>query len=184
MRLWFGSGLDTDEDLRAQDQQIEARFGPVMAARRRGELEAWEDTPQGRLALILLADQFPRSVYRGTPAAFADDPEARRLCIEGIEAGHDPRLAPIERVFFYLPLEHSESLPDQERCLALFRSLEREAPAGLAEAFSGYTRFAAWHRDIIARFGRFPHRNAVLGRRDTAEEAAYLAAGAPRFGQH
>jgi uncharacterized protein (DUF924 family) len=184
MRFWFGSGNDdAEEEVGARDRAVAARFGPYMEARRSGRLDHWAAAPAGRLALILLTDQFPRNVHRGSAAAFADDGVARRLCLEGLDAGQDRQLAPIERVFFYMPLEHAESRADQARCVALMAALERDAPPGQEAAYAGFTRFAAWHQEIIERFGRFPHRNRVLGRADTPEEAAYLAAGAPAFGQ-
>jgi uncharacterized protein (DUF924 family) len=181
MQLWFGGGTEDSSGL--LDRGIAARFAGHMQARRRGELDAWAATAKGRLALLLLTDQFPRNVHRGRPAAFADDPAARELCVAGIEIGHDLELAPLERMFFYLPLEHSESLEDQDRCVALMRALERDAPRGQEQAFAGFTRYALAHRDIVARFGRFPHRNRILGRSDTPEERAYLEGDFPRFGQ-
>lgn len=183
MRFWFGSDQDTAEDVAARDADMRARFAGLMARREQGTLTGWQANPQGRLALILLADQLPRNVYRGEARAFASDGEARALCVQGLDLGHDQRLGPLERVFFYLPLEHSESLDDQSRCVALIEALEPQAPTGFGEAFEGFTRFAKWHRDIVERFGRFPHRNRVLGRADTPEEAAYLDGDAPGFGQ-
>jgi uncharacterized protein (DUF924 family) len=183
MRLWFGGDADSEADVLARDRAIGQRFGKHIEARRRGELDAWSGTAAGRLALILLTDQFPRNVYRGTAQAFADDPVARELCRQGIAIGHDLELEPLERMFFYLPLEHSESLADQDRCVALVAGLEALAPTGLEDDFAGFTRYAIRHRDIVARFGRFPHRNRLLGRHDTEEEAAYLAGGSPAFGQ-
>jgi len=183
MRLWFGGGDDTPADVAARDEDMRRRFADLMGHAARGDLASWEATARGRLALILLSDQLPRNVHRGRPGAFATDPAARRLCVEGLKLGHDRELAPIERMFFYLPLEHSESLEDQERCIALMTALERDAPAGLEQSFAGFTRYAARHRDIVARFGRFPHRNRILGRPNSAGEEAYLAGEAPAFGQ-
>jgi uncharacterized protein (DUF924 family) len=183
MRLWFGDEQDTTADIASRDAALAERFEPYMTARAGGRLDTWGATARGRLALILLTDQFPRSIHRGQAAAFALDAEARSLCVTGLELGQDRDLGPFERVFFYLPLEHSESAEDQQRCVELFAGLERRVPAALSAAFAGFTRYAILHRDIVSRFGRFPHRNAILGRRSTAEEAAYLAGGAPGFGQ-
>jgi len=183
MRFWFGSDQDTPDDVAARDARMRADFSGLMTQREEGALAKWAVSPTGRLALILLTDQLPRNVHRGLARAFASDAEARALCSEGLALGHDQHLAPLERVFFYMPLEHSESSADQSRCVALIEALERQAPDGFGEAFAGFTRFAKWHRDIIERFGRFPHRNRVLGRTDTPEEARYLAGDAPSFGQ-
>jgi len=183
MRLWFGSERDTEADVAARDAALAERFEPYLAARRHGQLDDWAAAATGRLALILLTDQFPRSIHRGRAEAFSLDAEARILCVEGLELGQDRELGFFERAFFYLPLEHSESLEDQRRCVALFAELERIAPGNLRDAFAGFTRFAIAHHDIVKRFGRFPHRNRALGRPNTAEEAAYLAGDAPGFGQ-
>jgi uncharacterized protein (DUF924 family) len=184
MRLWFGSEQDTSSETAARDASLAERFEPYMAARASGRLDGWGDSGRGRLALILLTDQFPRNIHRGTAKAFALDAEARRLCVRGLQLGQDRELGPYERVFFYLPLEHSESLQDQQHCVRLFTELEREAPEALRDNFGGFTRYAILHHDIVARFGRFPHRNRALGRTDTDEEAAYLAGDSPGFGQH
>jgi len=183
MRFWFGGHGDTQQDVATRDAELRGRLGPVLENFESGALDIWRDTPAGRLALILLTDQVPRNIHRGNAAAFALDGQARALCVEGLDLEHDRALGPFERLFFYLPLEHSESIDDQRRCVALCEQLERAAPTGLAEAFVGFTRFARWHLDIVERFGRFPHRNRALGRISTPEEAAYLAAQGPSFGQ-
>ncbi|WP_234919664.1 DUF924 family protein, partial [Aeromonas veronii] len=127
------------------------------------------------LALILLLDQLPRNIHRGTPAAFAQDPLARDLCLKGLSIGADKSLSPLERVFFYLPLEHAESREQQARSVALFEALAAEQAGTPAQAtFAGFTDFARRHQVIIERFGRFPHRNDILGRTSTPEEAAFL----------
>lgn len=161
-RLWWGKDARTD-------REIERRFAAIAAKAARGELDDWAATPQGRLALILLTDQFPRNMYRGTPQSFASDPQALAWCKEGIAAGMDAALRPVERIFFYLPLEHAESLADQDRAVALFAEL-----AAGAAAFDGFLDYARRHREVIARFGRFPHRNRILGRTSTAGELAFL----------
>ena len=181
--LWFGNETDTAADVDRRDTDLRARFGETAAMAASGRLDGWSATPGGRLALVLLLDQLPRNIYRGTARAFATDAAARALTVDGLEQGVDRALQPLERVFFYLPLEHAESLADQDRCVALMTALEADAPAGLEETFAGFTLYAQRHRDIVARFGRFPHRNRALGRPDTPAETAYLAGDAPGFGQ-
>lgn len=155
--LWFRSDP-------ALDAEIRERFGALVTAAAAGELDDWLETPEGALALVILLDQFPRNIYRGTPAAFAADAKARAVADRALARGHDHQLAPARRMFLYLPFEHSEQLADQERSLALFTAL------GDAELLD----YAVRHREIIARFGRFPHRNAVLGRPSTIEEQAFM----------
>ena len=167
-KLWWGGDRDTDELIRR-------RFAPLHAKAARGALDDWQRTPHGRLALILVLDQFSRNLYRGTPAAFAQDPRARRLCAEGLATQVDRKLGLLERVFFYLPLEHAESREDQARSVAVYEALGEHAPVSLRGLLDDYTKFAKDHRDVIARFGRFPHRNAILGRESTAEEQNFLA---------
>ena len=129
----------------------------------------------GRLALILLLDQLPRNIHRASPAAFAQDAKARDLCLRGLSLGADKALSPLARVFFYLPLEHAESREQQARSVALFEALAAEQAGGPArETFEGFADFARRHQVIVQRFGRFPHRNAILGRTSTPEEAEFL----------
>ncbi len=165
--LWWKSTPALDEDMRK-------RFGELVERAATGALNDWRSTPRGLLALILLADQLPRNIYRNTPRAFAFDAAAREHCRHGLAQEFDQRLRPIERVFHYLPLEHSEALQDQRDACRLFSDLVVLAAAGQRELFCGYLRFAERHRDIIARFGRFPHRNGILGRSSTVEELAFL----------
>ena len=166
-QLWWAKDAAVDADIRK-------RFGAVVAAAATGAHDEWMATPRGRLALILLFDQFPRNMYRDTPQAFAYDWLACRVALDGINDGIEQSLRPIERVFFYLPLEHAESLPLQERCVALFTALAAATPEADRNVFSGYVDFAVRHQDIIRRFGRFPHRNRILGRPSTPEETAFL----------
>ncbi|HHQ4525031.1 TPA: DUF924 family protein [Aeromonas veronii] len=166
--LWWGKSSETDALLAKQ-------FGVQAEAAANGELADWADLHHGRLALILLLDQLPRNIHRGTPAAFARDPLARDLCLKGLSIGADKSLSPLERVFFYLPLEHAESREQQARSVALFEALAAEQAGTPAQAtFAGFTDFARRHQVIIERFGRFPHRNDILGRTSTPEEAAFL----------
>ena len=165
---WFGR-----DD--AFDAAIRARFAALREEAVAGDLDAWLVDPRGRLALILLVDQFSRNLFRGDPRAFEHDPLARRWSLEGLDAGADRTLQPIERVFFYLPLEHSEALADQRRSVQLFTALRDEAPGDRRDEFDVFLDYARRHHDVIAQHGRFPHRNAVLGRTSTPAEAAYLA---------
>ncbi|MDR5012997.1 DUF924 family protein [Aeromonas veronii] len=166
--LWWGKSSETDA-------LLASRFGELVEAAAKGSLAHWADIPSGRLALILLLDQLPRNIHRGTPAAFAQDPLARDLCLKGLSIGADKSLSPLERVFFYLPLEHAESREQQARSVALFEALAAELAGTPAQAtFAGFADFARRHQVIIERFGRFPHRNDILGRTSTPEEAAFL----------
>ena len=154
----------------AFDAEIAARFEPAHHAAARGELADWAESWEGALALLLLLDQFPRNIWRGSAHAFAADPLARSVARAALDARHDAA-APAElRVFFYLPFEHSEALADQDKCVALCGTLD-------AATGSEWAKWAALHRDIIVRFARFPHRNAMLGRNSTAEELTFLAEG-------
>jgi uncharacterized protein (DUF924 family) len=166
--LWWAKSADTDEE-------IQARFADLVEKAAGGELKEWEASPRGRLALILLTDQFPRCIYRDSPKAFAHDHHALRWSLEGIDDGFERALRPIERVFFYLPLEHSERLENQDRSVDLFRQLLDGALPSQKKVFEEFLDFAVRHREIILRFGRFPHRNRVLGRASTPAELAFLS---------
>ena len=185
LEFWFGSDPDDAAIARekaglwwkaqpATDGEIRNRFGALVEAAARGERSDWAGTPRGLLALILLTDQFPRSIHRNTARAFAFDAAARAFCKHGIARGFDRQLRPIERVFFYLPLEHSEDRHDQDESVRLFAELEQLVPAAQRELFAGYRRYAERHREIVARFGRFCHRNAILGRPSRPEEIEFL----------
>ncbi|MGL6238535.1 DUF924 family protein [Aeromonas dhakensis] len=166
--LWWGKNSDTDA-------LLASRFGDQASAAAAGELAHWAEAAEGRLALILLLDQLPRNIHRGTPAAFAQDAKARDLCLKGLSLGADLALPPLERVFFYLPLEHAESREQQARSVTLFEGLAAEQADGPAqETFAGFADFARRHQVIVERFGRFPHRNAILGRASTEEETDFL----------
>lgn len=167
LSFWFAEGREDQWFERSDtfDRAVERTLGGLHAEAAGGAIDCWAATPRGALALIILLDQVPRNLYRGTARAFATDAKALAICHAALAAGHDGALATDhERVFLYLPLEHSEDLADQERCVALC--------AGLAD--SQFHRYAVLHRDIIARFGRFPHRNDALGRETSSEEAAFL----------
>ena len=163
-KAWFKSDPAFDAALRA-------RFEAAHMAAARGELTAWEGTAAGALALLLLLDQVPRNIYRGSAHAFATDGLARALAERAVAAGHDLAM-PLElQVFFYLPFEHAEDAVSQARGVELCEALEARG------GDESYARYARLHADIIARFGRFPHRNPALGRTTTSEEAAFLASG-------
>lgn len=148
----------------AIDQKITETFGPTYQAAHDGALDHWIETPEDALALIIALDQFPRNMFRGSPRSFESNDIALRHARAALDRGHDAQVAADARSFFYLPFMHSEDLADQERSVALYQVLGNEI--GL--------KFAEEHRDIVARFGRFPHRNAVLGRETTEEEAEFL----------
>jgi uncharacterized protein (DUF924 family) len=156
---WFGK----DE---AFDRQFAERFGQAHDAAAAGELDHWNETPEGALALQILLDQYPRNAFRGTARMFATDAKAKTLADAALAAGHDAALAPDLRTFLYLAFEHSEDMADQERAVALFEPLGGDV-----------LDYARLHRDVIARFGRFPHRNALLGRETSDEEVDHLRSG-------
>jgi uncharacterized protein (DUF924 family) len=155
----------------AFDEAIRLKFEPVHHAAARGEYDAWRDDADGALALVILLDQFPRNLYRGTGHAFATDPLARTITRQAIDRGFDRQTEAVLRPFFYLPFEHSETLADQDEGVALCQALADEA------GDQDTLKWARLHRDIIARFGRFPHRNRALGRTTSAEEQAFLDDG-------
>ena len=139
-----------------------------------GEREHWRNDPRGTLAYIVVLDQFSRNMFRGTPQMFATDALAREACCEGLDAGFDQALAFDERVFFYMPLQHSEEASDHDRCHAVFSGLRDDAPDALKADADYYFDYARRHREIIDRFGRYPHRNEIVGRASTPEELEFL----------
>jgi len=179
--FWFGD--ESGERRQRRDQHIRVRFSGLLERAAKGELDAWADGPRRRLSLIILLDQFPRSIFRGSPRAFAHDTQALGLTLSGMQSAADAALSLVERVFFYMPLEHAESREVQEESIAAYRRLLSEAPAELRDFFASALRSAENHRTIIDRFGRFPHRNRVLGRDTTKEELEWLRGGGERFGQ-
>jgi uncharacterized protein (DUF924 family) len=187
LAFWFPPGLDADEQTHRRQFQwwfggganeaILERYRPVLEAACRGELP-WATTPRGRLALIIVLDQFSRTVWQGTPQAFAQDSLAQQLALQGLKCGHYAKLRAVwQKTFFVLPLGHAEQQSLLDRCVALCEALVHEAPAHLQRLYAFSAAQARGHRDVVARFGRQPHRNAVLGRASTEEELAYLAAG-------
>ncbi len=167
LRFWFEPAADRERWFAADpafDLTVRDRFGPLVAAAETGGLRHWRSDARGTLALCLVCDQLPRNIWRGTARAFGLDAKAREVATGAVEAGMDAGMRPEERLFLYLPFEHSEDLADQERSVALFARLGE--PEWLDHAVR--------HRAVIRRFGRFPHRNAALGRASTAEELAFL----------
>jgi len=173
-RLWFGEP-HAPELIPQTDELIRERYGGLVLAAEQGELASWESSARRRLALILLLDQFSRNIYRDTPRAFAQDFQALSLTVSGMQLGADATLDPVERLFFYMPLMHAESLDVQEESVAAFRRLLQEAPADLRPTFQSHLDYAVSHRDTIERFGRFPGRNQILGRDSTPDELEWLA---------
>ena len=167
VRFWFGGGP-------AVDREITERFGDSLAAARRGELASWTNEPRSRLALVLLLDQFSRNVHCGSGLAFAHDEATQKIVFDGVDAGHDRGLAAAERMFFYIPLSHAENLAVHDRYAPLVRTLPALATGALRGLMDLAVKEADRHRDTIVRFGRFPARNAAIGRPSTAEEKAYL----------
>ena len=184
--FWFGS-LDAegmpDAEHKARwwkkdpdfDGDICMKFLEDHRAVKSGEREDWLADARGRLGYVIVLDQFSRNMFRGTPDMFSSDPQAVATAHEGIDCGDDEDLLPVERVFLYMPLMHSEDLADQDRCVSLFSALVSEAESGMQELFDAQLKYSKQHRDIIKRFGRFPHRNEVLGRDSTDEEKSFLS---------
>jgi uncharacterized protein (DUF924 family) len=177
LSFWFGTpgeahfGKARPEWFRrdaAFDSEIGARFGDLHGELAAGGAQSWLADPRTTLAYVIVLDQFSRNLYRDDPRAFASDPLALRAAQHGVDRAFDRELSPIERPFLYMPFMHSERLVDQDRCVQLFETLAREDPS--ADNLS----FALRHREIVARFGRFPHRNRTLGRQSSAEEEAFL----------
>jgi uncharacterized protein (DUF924 family) len=175
LQFWFADGSDPAHERRwfAQDAAFDqaCRTGFLADHERAagGELDSWKEEPSSALALILLLDQFPRNIFRGTPRAFATDPKALATAKHAVARGFDLALPPVQRPFIYLPFQHSENLDDQQESVRLLRKLAAEHPA-----MAGYIQYAEHHIGVIRRFGRFPHRNAVLGRASTPEETEFL----------
>ena len=166
-KLWFNPPPGTDDAIRR-------RFGTDVEAALAGELDHWADSAAGLVALVLLLDQFTRNIYRGTPAAFSGDASALALADEAVAQGRDSALPAIQRVFLYTPFEHAEDLDAQQRGVRCFERLLEDCPAPARERLAGFQRYMLAHRDVIGLFGRFPHRNVILGRKSTPEELAHL----------
>jgi uncharacterized protein (DUF924 family) len=178
LSFWMGDGCTPREEWfqksDALDEAIRCRFGPAIARAASGDLDAWRASPRGRLALVILLDQFSRNAMRNTPRAFAQDDRALGLALEALDAGEDAALLPLERVFLCMPLVHAEDRAAQARAVGFFEKLSADAPPSLAGYMRSSLGYARAHCAIVDRFGRFPHRNAVLGRATTPEEAEFL----------
>jgi uncharacterized protein (DUF924 family) len=188
LRFWFSSQPTDDQAAMARqmewwfrggaDSEIVTRFSPLLERAARGELDNWSQSPRSRLALIIILDQFSRTIHRGTAQAFAQDSKALDLSLRGIEIGHYAALDnPWEKTFFFLPLGHSEQLTNIELAVKLAEELVKEGPPEHRRMLEFSANQARGHLDVIARFGRHPHRNEVLGRQSTPEELEYLATG-------
>ena len=176
MDIWFGS--DPVFDL-----EITKEFSNDVELASAGKLDYWAESPRGRLALIIMIDQFRRNIHRNTAQAFSKDTVALKYCVEGAMQKHEQDLAPIEKVFFYMPLQHAESQKVQAKSVRLYKRLVTSSSPTYRETFETVLQFAELHKDIIDQFGRFPHRNTLLNRENTAEEDEYLSVDSPNFGQ-
>jgi uncharacterized protein (DUF924 family) len=176
MATWFGANRDLDRD-------INLRFSDLASAAAAGELDEWAVQARTRLALILALDQLPRNIYRGDALAFAQDNKALALTLDGMSTGMDSGLTDLQRLFFYMPLQHSEDLQIQDAAVAAYEQLMLDAGKLTKSALTSALDYARQHRDLIQRFGRFPHRNALLGRESTPQEIQFLAEGGATFGQ-
>jgi uncharacterized protein (DUF924 family) len=185
LAFWFGDAADDAAVARGQsrlwwskkpeaDRLIAERFADALLLAARGDLRDWPDTPHGRLARVILLDQLPRNIYRGRLEAFAWDVLARQQAEAALAGGDEAALRPIERVFLYMPFMHAEDLALQGLAVEHFAGLCAQVPEPSQAVFQDFLKYAVKHRDIIRRFGRFPHRNAILGRSSTAEEIAFL----------
>jgi len=167
-KMWFGDGRQFDAGIRISFSALHQRTA-------RGELDpAWAATPRGRIALIVVLDQMSRHIHRGTPAAFAQDPAAQRLAVTGVEKSVDRELIPAQRVFFFLPFEHAEDLELQRLGVRCFDGLARTVSEPCRKEYESFADYARRHCEIVERFGRFPHRNQLLGRASTPEEIKFL----------
>lgn len=183
LEFWFGGALPRKEWFQksdAFDQEIAQRFGAQIEQALEGGLHVWDaEGPPAALARILVLDQFCRNVYRDTPLAFAGDHQALAAALDMIDAGEDQTLTPFQRAFVYMPLEHAEELPMQEQAVTLFARLVESEPDN--QGLAGMLDYARRHREVIRRFGRFPHRNDILGRESTPAELEFLKQPGSKF---
>jgi len=176
MEIWFGSDP-------VFDMELDKEFSNDVELASTGKLNHWAESPRGRLALIIMIDQFRRNIYRNTAMAFSKDKLALKYCVEGAMKKHEQDLAPIEKVFFYMPLQHAESRKVQAKSVQIYDRIAASVSPTYHETFETVLQFAELHKDIIEQFGRFPHRNTLLNRENTSEEDQYLAGDSPSFGQ-
>lgn len=175
-KLWWAGGEEAD-------RTIASLFGRQVHQALAGELDHWAEHPRGRLALIILLDQFTRTLFRGEAEAFSGDNKALDLCEQGLKLKHDQALETAERIFFCMPLEHAEDMAAQDQCVAYFEQMFAETPLQHKGKVQSTVDFAHQHRDVIEQFGRFPHRNRALGRQSTPEELAHLNSNHNNWGQ-
>ena len=176
MDVWFGEDPVFDEE-------VASNFANDVENASEARLNHWAQEPLGRLALILLLDQFRRNIYRNTADAFAMDKAALKLCVEGAMEKKDKGLTPIQRAFFYMPLQHAESRKVQKKSVEIYSRLSEAVSPTYKETFETIAQFAQLHADIVEQYGRFPHRNTILNRENSPEEDEYLAGDTPGFGQ-
>lgn len=194
LTYWFGS-LEAEDDIdlsrselwwkggEAIDADVRTRFGDLVHRALEGRLDSWASSPRGTLALVILLDQLTRNIGRGTPEAFAGDAKALELSLQAIASGADRKLRLVERQFLYMPLMHAEEREIARRSVEIFERLSRDIRERGREGLADPLSHARQHAEIVLRFGRYPHRNAILGRPQTAEEEVFLAQGGPSFGQ-
>jgi uncharacterized protein (DUF924 family) len=173
-KLWFGKSAEADA-------LVTERFGDTLAAAMAGELADWQDSPVGRLALLIVLDQFPHHVWRGDGRSFSCDDTALALALDTIKLGDDELVSPLARVFIYLPLEHAEKIDVQDLSVAMYEKLLADADDSEKAVFENFLDYARKHQEVVARFGRFPHRNEMLGRVSTPEEIDFLRQPGSRF---
>ena len=194
LKFWFADSADSPAAAvargafwfhanEAMDREIWSMFGDSVTDATSGLYDVWAEEPDGRLALILLLDQFPRNMFRGTGEVFRHDPRAIALAREGVELGQLDSLSVPEQAFFLMPYQHSEDIATQKAGVELYKIAAAKAADEWREVAEGYRDFAIRHYEIIAQFGRFPHRNQALGRQSTGAEDRYLAGGGDTFGQ-
>jgi uncharacterized protein (DUF924 family) len=192
LQTWFGDDLESplEVEMRARlwfapdplfDDLIRERFATLPDRALAGELSQWTGTARSCLALILVLDQFPRNLYRGSAQSFAYDSAALDISRDALALNMDRQLHPLEAVFLYMPLEHAEDRGSQEQCVSVFRKLAAEAPARLSDQFDSFVAYAERHQTVIEEFGRVPHRNSALGRASTPAELDYLRSGGETF---
>ena len=182
LSFWFGTSADETKESAARwwkkdpvfDQTIRTEFEADLLRAMRGELDPWLEEPESSLAFVVLLDQFSRNMYRDTPEAFAQDDRALAATLKGMERGFDARLLPLRRYFFYMPMMHAEDRAVQRRSVEVFEKLAQEKDTGFDGMLRGAVDYARRHREIVERFGRFPHRNSILERTTTGDESAFL----------
>jgi uncharacterized protein (DUF924 family) len=175
-KRWYRGGVELDDEIRAQ-------FGELVNKARADNLRAWQSTPRGALAVVILLDQFTRNLFRGTPDAYSGDQLALNVATATVDAGRHTELSTHGQIFLFHPFHHSERIALQDRGVQLMKELRDNVDGSWREFMEQRVRGFSGHRDIVAEYGRFPHRNAILARETTAAETAFLAAGADNFGQ-